>query len=741
MLGGGAAHAATVGLGGSASRDRERDRGEGSSTGHTAHSHHGHGHGPQRLGSAFSNLAHIVSSHGSASSSKRNLHDEANNDHDHSHGHNQSHPQDRDNEGPSHHHHPEQSPAEEDGYENNDVVTYIKLRIPFSSAPNPRDTPPGGHSPASGSLPGTGTSTPITPGFPSSTAGPSTSASSTPPAHPIPNVLVTPSHALEPITVTHRIKWSIYIRNRDGHISELRCSLPLVILDGRLREEARDASLLSRRMMARSCGIVPERGDEELWGLGHSSGVDGIDSNGEAEGGEGMDDRELPSYNAHVRDRVANMFLPEAVTMRVSNPWLGRVSSAGSSPLIPATPAAGDLADPLSSSTAPEDQQQGGSSAGTSGRNTRRNSSYLALDASHLNLNLTTHAMSQLPHLPASGSSTPLDWVNSELLLSLGDDSLARFGVDSGVGVVPAPGSAGPGSAGGIPNTGTAGGAGPDGTITPLTPAGVRTPPPPAALQYVSSGPGSRSGSRWGSRAGSRAGSPERSSGGGAGSGSEHYGSRRQSGEHGGEGRMSRPGSPSFGASSSGNAPAPGPAALGYMYEPLPGSGSVPGAVNASNSHHHADHGHTHTHSHGHNHNHGHHHSHGRLGSFFKATMKPFTALSSHSHKHKHDEGKEGHGHGHGHGYSSHHTHTHRSSHSGPSHSGPSSREGSPTSGVPPRGAPFHASQPDLSLSSSMGVDWSRTVDVQIDVQPSRYASRGSPIPLWPSSTTDFITN
>jgi len=28
---------------------------------------------------------------------------------------------------------------------------------------------------------------------------------------------------------------------------------------------------------------------------------------------------------AHVRDRVANMFLPEAVTMRVTNPWIGRV--------------------------------------------------------------------------------------------------------------------------------------------------------------------------------------------------------------------------------------------------------------------------------------------------------------------------------------------------------------------------------------------------------------------------------
>ena len=43
-------------------------------------------------------------------------------------------------------------------------------------------------------------------------------------------------------------------------------------------------------------------------------------------------DRELLSYTAHVGDRVANMFLPEAATMRVTNPWVGRVGTTVESP-------------------------------------------------------------------------------------------------------------------------------------------------------------------------------------------------------------------------------------------------------------------------------------------------------------------------------------------------------------------------------------------------------------------------
>jgi hypothetical protein len=42
------------------------------------------------------------------------------------------------------------------------------------------------------------------------------------------------------------------------------------------------------------------------------------------------DANELPSYVAHVRDRVANMFLPEGQTLRVTNPWI----RMGMSPIL-----------------------------------------------------------------------------------------------------------------------------------------------------------------------------------------------------------------------------------------------------------------------------------------------------------------------------------------------------------------------------------------------------------------------
>lgn len=166
---------------------------------------------------------------------------------------------------------------------------------------------------------------------------------------------VTPSHTLEPIIVSHRIRWQILILNLDGHTSELRCSLPLHLLDHHLLEEARSLTAATRRLLIGGSEVPPE--DEE--------------------------DSELPSYTAHVRDRVANMFLPEAATMRVTNPWV----SNGASPTIvedrPVWP---------------------GHHSGTS-------------------TPLEAHLLSHLPHAPGSHDSTPLDWVNSELLLSLSEDA------------------------------------------------------------------------------------------------------------------------------------------------------------------------------------------------------------------------------------------------------------------------------------------------------------------------------
>ncbi|ESK82922.1 arrestin domain-containing protein [Moniliophthora roreri MCA 2997] len=142
---------------------------------------------------------------------------------------------------------------------------------------------------------------------------------------------ITPTHGLDPIQVSHRIRWSILILNPDGHTSELRCSLPLHLLDWRLLDEARAHTAATRRLL-----IGGHEGDEE-----------------------GEKENELPSYNAHVRDRVANMYLPESATMRVP---LGAWSPSGA---------------------------RSGASSPMEG--------------------------------PGELDSNSLDWVNSELLLSIGD--------------------------------------------------------------------------------------------------------------------------------------------------------------------------------------------------------------------------------------------------------------------------------------------------------------------------------
>ena len=87
---------------------------------------------------------------------------------------------------------------------------------------------------------------------------------------------LTPTHPMEPITVAHRIRWNILLTNLDGHTSELRCSLNIHVLHNHVLSEARAASTPTRRM---------------LFGI-----HDGPD--------EDEENIQLPSYNAHVRDRV-----------------------------------------------------------------------------------------------------------------------------------------------------------------------------------------------------------------------------------------------------------------------------------------------------------------------------------------------------------------------------------------------------------------------------------------------------
>ncbi|KAG6919362.1 hypothetical protein DXG01_006911 [Tephrocybe rancida] len=177
---------------------------------------------------------------------------------------------------------------------------------------------------------------------------------------------ITPTHSLEPIIVSHRIRWSILILNLNGHTSELRCSLPLHLLDYRLLNESRNFSAATRRLLIGG-SEVPETEEEDV---------------------------QLPSYTQHIRDRVANMFLPESATMRVTNPWISQHTSPVHFPDAPAT-------------TWP---------IGQSGHCTP----------------LEAHLLTHLPHQhDPNQSNTPLEWVNSELLLSLSGNAPPRLRASS----------------------------------------------------------------------------------------------------------------------------------------------------------------------------------------------------------------------------------------------------------------------------------------------------------------------
>ncbi|KAJ3564919.1 hypothetical protein NP233_g7984 [Leucocoprinus birnbaumii] len=230
----------------------------------------------------------------------------------------------------------------------------------------------------SGSTSPTGIYSPARPSSPSgsSSAGPSTSTESQGQGEeengeitvaitiPLPIVSITPTHSVEPIVVSHRVRWSILLRNLDGHTSELRCSLPVHILDHRLLDEARSFSAATRRLVLGSSDIPVE---EET-------------------------DRELPSYAAHIRDRVANMYLPEAATIRVSNPWVNR----------------------LESSQGPDVQESFTSFPPSRGPNSGSSTP------------LEAHQLSHLPQAPGPDGIATLDLLHSELLLSLSDSPLRR---------------------------------------------------------------------------------------------------------------------------------------------------------------------------------------------------------------------------------------------------------------------------------------------------------------------------
>lgn len=113
---------------------------------------------------------------------------------------------------------------------------------------------------------------------------------------------LTPSHSLDPILVSYRIRWSILIGNFDGHTSELRCSLPIHILDYSLLEEARQATSATRRLLFG--GEDAERDAQE-------------------------EDAQLPSYSSHVRDRVAMVDVAMPPEAQVYRPYAHDAHDSG----------------------------------------------------------------------------------------------------------------------------------------------------------------------------------------------------------------------------------------------------------------------------------------------------------------------------------------------------------------------------------------------------------------------------
>ncbi|KAJ7708732.1 hypothetical protein B0H17DRAFT_1191230 [Mycena rosella] len=167
---------------------------------------------------------------------------------------------------------------------------------------------------------------------------------------------LTPSHQLDPITVSHVIHWSVIVTNSDGHLSELFCTLPLILLDSQLLSESRLHTKTARQLLV---------GGPEI-------------------PSESTDTNELPSYLAHVRDRVANMFLSEGNTMRVTNPWI----HAGVSPIL------------------------------SDGR-------HRSPEASGNATPLELISDSNEPYIPDPEHPVFLDWVNAELLISHGSSKPA----------------------------------------------------------------------------------------------------------------------------------------------------------------------------------------------------------------------------------------------------------------------------------------------------------------------------
>ncbi|CAE6511815.1 putative HECT-type ubiquitin ligase-interacting protein creD [Rhizoctonia solani] len=160
-----------------------------------------------------------------------------------------------------------------------------------------------------------------------------------------------PTSTIEPILSLYKVKFSVIISNLDGHTSELRCALPIHVMDPRLAEEVRLATNATHNL---------------LFGSENAEESQNID---------------LPSYQAHVLDRIAVADVSQP-TRTVSNP-LSRTNSSA------------NLAGMLSPNGAHNHSNPG-----------------------YFNSRSGTTPGASIPNSP--GPVVPLDAVDSELLVSLG---------------------------------------------------------------------------------------------------------------------------------------------------------------------------------------------------------------------------------------------------------------------------------------------------------------------------------
>ncbi|KAF8739971.1 Response drug-related protein, partial [Rhizoctonia solani] len=160
-----------------------------------------------------------------------------------------------------------------------------------------------------------------------------------------------PSSTIEPILSLYKVKFSVIISNLDGHTSELRCALPIHVMDPRLAEEVRLATNATHHL---------------LFGSENTEQSQNID---------------LPSYQAHVLDRIAIADVSQP-TRTVSNP-LSRTNSSANLTAMASAHSHGH------SNTGGYFSSRGGTAPGAS-----------------------------IPNSP--GPAVPLDAVDSELILSLG---------------------------------------------------------------------------------------------------------------------------------------------------------------------------------------------------------------------------------------------------------------------------------------------------------------------------------